>query len=96
MNEFDKFFKKICKVEGVRSQSSLARFLGVSRASVSLAKKSGIVPGVWYELEGVKVILLELEGEKEPYLSIGDEHKLNRYLEGLKRDEKKRRGKGEE
>lgn len=45
--DFDGFFGRLATATGIRSQSDLAKALGLGRASVSLAKGKNAVPARW-------------------------------------------------
>jgi len=46
-NRFDKFFKRLSEVSGVRTQQEMARLLGVNRSAITQAKTRGVVPETW-------------------------------------------------
>ena len=46
-NIFNSFFQRLCDVTPITSQANLAKFLGISRAAITQAKKNNSIPAKW-------------------------------------------------
>ena len=46
-NIFNSFFQRLCDVTPITSQANLSKFLGISRAAITQAKKNNSIPAKW-------------------------------------------------